>query len=58
MGDGRGTYRILVGKLEGKRTLERTWRRLEDNIKMNLTSIGRAWTGFFWLKKGTNGELL
>jgi hypothetical protein len=49
MGDGRGAYRILVGKREGKRQLERSRSRWEDNIKMNLTSIGRAWTGFVWL---------
>jgi hypothetical protein len=58
MGDGRGAYRILVGKCEGKRPLERTRRRWDDNIEMNLTSIGRAWTGFFLMKKGTSGELL
>jgi len=32
----RGSYRVLVGKTEGKRSLERPWRRWEDNIKMNL----------------------
>ena len=42
MGDGRGAHGILVGKGEGKRPLERTSRRWEDNIKMNLTSI---WEG-------------
>jgi hypothetical protein len=30
-----------VGKPEGKRTLRRTWRRGEDNIKIDLrTSVG------------------
>ena len=47
-----------MGKREGKRPLKRTRRRWEYNIKMNLTSIGREWTGFVWLKKGTSGELL
>jgi hypothetical protein len=34
MVEGRGVYRILVGKPEGKRPLGRPRRRLEDNIKM------------------------
>ena len=33
---GRGVYRVLVGKPEGKRPLGRPRRRWEDNIKMNL----------------------
>jgi hypothetical protein len=40
MGEGRGVYRILVGRLEGKRPLGRPRRRLEDNIKMDLGEIG------------------
>jgi hypothetical protein len=36
MGAKRNSYRILMGKPEGKRPLERPRRRLEDNIKMNL----------------------
>jgi hypothetical protein len=32
----RSTYRILVGKLEGKRPLGRPRRRWVDNIKINL----------------------
>jgi hypothetical protein len=36
MGEDRGVYRVLVGKPEGKRPLERPSRRREDNIKMNL----------------------
>jgi hypothetical protein len=34
MGEGRGVYRILVGKPESKRPLERPRRRWEDNIKL------------------------
>jgi hypothetical protein len=33
MVEGRGVYRVLVGKPEGKRSLERPRRRWEDNIK-------------------------
>ena len=36
-------YRILVGKPEGKRSLGRPRRRLEDNIKMDLEVGG--WGG-------------
>jgi hypothetical protein len=40
MGEGRGAYRVLVGKLEGKRPLERLRRRWEDNIKTDLQDVG------------------
>jgi hypothetical protein len=40
MGEGRGVFRILVGRLEGKRPLGRPGRRWEDNIKMDLRDIG------------------
>jgi hypothetical protein len=36
-------YRILVGKLEGKRQIGRSRRRWEDNIKLNLREMG--WGG-------------
>jgi hypothetical protein len=35
----RGVYRVLVGKPEGKRTLERSRHRWEDNIKMELQEV-------------------
>jgi hypothetical protein len=40
MGEGRGVYRVLVGRPEGKRPLGRPRRRWEDNIKMDLREIG------------------
>jgi hypothetical protein len=40
MGEGRGVYRVLVGRPEGKRPLGRPRRRLENNIKMDLKEIG------------------
>jgi hypothetical protein len=40
MGEGRGVYRVLVGRPEGKRPLARPRRRWEDNIKMNFREIG------------------
>jgi len=39
MGDGRGVYRVLVGRPEGKRPLGRPRCRWEDNIKMDLREI-------------------
>jgi len=40
MGQGRGVYRVLVGKPEGKRPLRRPRRRWEDNIRMDLQEVG------------------
>jgi hypothetical protein len=40
IGEGRGVYRVLFGRPEGKRPLERHRRRWEDNIKMDLREIG------------------
>jgi hypothetical protein len=36
----RNSYKILVGKPEGKRPLGRPKRRWEDNIKMELKETG------------------
>jgi hypothetical protein len=55
---GRGVYRVLVGKPEGKRPLVRPRRSWEDNIEMDLQELGcGAWTGLIWLRMGT-GDLL
>jgi hypothetical protein len=40
MGEGRGVYRVLVAKPEGKRQLGRRRRRWKDNIKLDLREIG------------------
>jgi hypothetical protein len=40
MGERRVVHRFLVGKPEGKRPLERSRRRWEDNIKMELQEVG------------------
>jgi hypothetical protein len=40
MGEGKGVYRILVGKPEGKRPLGRPRCRWEYNIKMGLQEVG------------------
>jgi len=48
MGEGRGVYRVLVGKSEGKRLLGRLRHRWEDNIKMNLQEVGCG--GMDWIE--------
>jgi hypothetical protein len=40
MGEGRGVYRVLVGRPKGKRPLGRPRHRWEVNIKMDLREIG------------------
>jgi hypothetical protein len=51
MAEGRNLYRILMGKPEGKRPLERPRPRWEDAIKMDLIQIGwGVWSGFTWLR--------
>jgi len=47
MGERRSIYRVLVGKLEGKRPLGRTRRIWEDNIKMDLQEVGCG--GMDWI---------
>jgi hypothetical protein len=39
-GEGRGTYRVLVERPEGKRPLGRLRHMWEDNIKMDIEEIG------------------
>jgi hypothetical protein len=40
MGEGRGPYKVLVGRPKGKRPLGRPRHRWEDNIKMDIREIG------------------
>jgi len=47
MGEGRGVYRVLVGKPEGKIPLGSLRRRWEDNIKMDLQEVGCR--GMVWI---------
>jgi hypothetical protein len=49
MGEGRGIYRVLVGRPEGKRPLGRPRRRWEDNIKLDLREIGINGANWFQL---------
>jgi hypothetical protein len=47
MGEKRNAYRLLVGKPEGKRPLERPRRRWVDNIMMDLGEVG--WGDVDWI---------
>jgi hypothetical protein len=47
MGEGRGAYRVLVGRPEGRKPLGRPRRRWEDNIKEDLQEVG--WGGIDWI---------
>jgi hypothetical protein len=49
MWEGRGVYRILVGRPKGKRPLGRPRCRWEDNIKMDLGEIGIKEANLIWL---------
>jgi hypothetical protein len=46
MEEGRGVYRVLVGRPEGKRPLERLRSRWEDNIKIRLAQDRVQWWAF------------
>jgi hypothetical protein len=48
VGEGRGVYRILVRKPEGKRPLDRPRRRGKDNIKANFLEVGCV--GMDWIE--------
>jgi hypothetical protein len=50
-GEGRGVYRVLVGRPEGKRPLGRPRCRWEDNIKMDLREIGIDGTNWIQLSQ-------
>jgi hypothetical protein len=54
MGEGRGAYRILVGRPEGRRPLGRPKHRWEDNIKMDLQEVG--WKGVDWIDMAQNRD--
>ena len=41
-------YRILLAKPEGKRPLERSRRKWEDNIKINVEETG--WENMNWIR--------
>jgi hypothetical protein len=42
-GEGKGVYRVVVGKPEGKRPLCRPKRKGKAHIKMNLQDLGMGY---------------
>jgi len=46
-GERRGSYRVLVGRPDGKRSFGRPERRLEENIRMDLQEVG--WWVMDWI---------
>jgi hypothetical protein len=59
LGENENAYRILVGKLERKRSLGSSKYRWEDNIKMDLREIGWGdMDSIDRLRIGTSGGLL
>jgi hypothetical protein len=50
--------KVLVGKPEGKRPLERPRRRWENRITRDLRKTGWVWIGFTWQRIGTGVGLL
>jgi hypothetical protein len=50
VGEGRGVYRVLVGRPEKKRRLVRPRRRWKDNIKLDLKEIDID--GSNWIRLG------
>jgi hypothetical protein len=51
MGEKRNTYRLSVGKPEGKRPLRRRRHRWVDNIRIDLWRGGMGRCGLDWSKK-------
>jgi hypothetical protein len=47
MGEKRTAYRILVGKIEGRRSLEKPIHKWVDTTKMDLGEVG--WSGVDWI---------
>jgi len=58
MRNRRGVYRILVGKPEGKRPLERPRRGCNILRWIFRKWDVRVWTGLSWLRIGAGGEQL
>jgi hypothetical protein len=55
----RDVYRLLVGRIEGKRQLGRQRCRWLDNSRMDLGEWDEVmWTGLVWLRTGADGEFL
>jgi hypothetical protein len=52
MGEGRGIYRVLVGKPKGNRPFGRCRHICENNIKLDFQEVGWGiWIGLSWLSR-------
>jgi len=61
MGEERGVYRVLVGKLEGRRPQGISRCRWVVNIRMDLQEMGCGyldWIGLAWTRIETGGGRL
>jgi predicted small integral membrane protein len=55
LGEGRGVYRVIVGKPESKRPMGRLRCRRDDNIKMDLQEAGYG--GMDWIELAQNRNM-
>jgi len=55
MGEESGVYRVLLGKPEGSRPLERPRRRWVDNIRMDLQEVGCGYMDWIGLAQDRDG---
>jgi hypothetical protein len=55
MGEGRGMYRVLLGKPEGNSPLGRPRRRWEDNIKVDIQEEGCG--GMDWIELAQDRDM-
>jgi len=53
-GEGRGVYKTLVGKPEGKRPFGRLRLRWEDNIKLDIQEVECG--GMDWIELAQNRD--
>ena len=54
MGEERGVYTFLVGKLEGRRPLGRRRRRWVDNIRTDLQEVGCVYIDWIGLAQDSD----
>jgi hypothetical protein len=55
MGDRRSAYRVMVGRPEGKRQLERPRHRWKDKIKMDIQEAESAGVGWVDVPQDRDG---
>ena len=54
-GGGEGAYRVLLGKPEVKRPLERPRRRWVDNIRMDVQEVGCGHVDWIGIAQHSDG---